>query len=1102
MAKSNRSKWQMGEQKQRFAIRKFSQGVFSVLVGTMFVFGTPAVIQGDEIAGTHIGTKKKEQYQIKFQHVTENSLTSEQRAKVIYDSPPKTKVGSDQVYYLVYRPVATQNLPQTGELEMPWELGLFGATALIMGLGVLPKRARKYRFLTAIIVASTVVGVGSSVASASPNFAELSSYDRACLVAEDENSPEISTQHAGYQYIGYILVSDIKHPGESVPTTRPVTEKVVPNSDKTPNTGSAAIEVTKPEIQEGSIPTVVEETKVEPVGYETQYVDDPELLEGTTNVRTPGQAGERTIVYEVTRDAEGKELNRVEKSNTITKAPVTEVIARGTKVEVPEEPKVTVSEEMKTEPVGYETQYVDDPELLEGTTSVQTAGQAGKRTIVYKVTRDAEGKELNRVEKSNTITKAPVTEVIARGTKVEVPEEPKVTVSEEMKTEPVGYETQYVDDPELLEGTTSVRTAGQAGERTIVYEVTRDATGKELSRVEKSNTITKAPVTEVVVRGTKPKTTVTEEVVLEEIPYTSEIQNDPELLKGTTSVRTAGQTGERTIVYEVTRDAEGKELSRVEKSNTITKAPVTEVIARGTKPKTTVTEEVVLEEIPYTSELQNNPELLEGTTSVRTAGQAGERTIVYEVTRDAEGKELSRVEKSNTITKAPVTEVIARGTKPKTTVTEEVVLEEIPYTSELQNNPELLEGTTSVRTAGQAGERTIVYEVTRDAEGKELSRVEKSNTITKAPVTEVVVRGTKPKTTVTEEVVLEEIPYTSELQNDPELFIGTTVVKTAGQAGERTIIYEVTRDAEGKELARVEKSSKITKAPVNEVVAQGTKLYAKPLVELTSADEAVDNKTATVSYTVTDPDKKLRAIKVSLYKDNEKVTEKLVDLATLTTTFADLAYNTNYRLETEYTYDIGQGDQTENLKPITVELTPKKVELKNFNNIGLYQLGANGGLELVSSLAELPTDPNKYVAKIVSAQQKDWYLPIASFEEVELGGKTKYQATIATPELVTYQADKRDFSAGHTFLIDKTEVSNEYTNFAELLKAIKADPTGDFILAADLDALGLADTDASYITETFSGTLRSKADNAYTIYNLNKPLFNVVKGATIDNITF
>ena len=59
----------------------------------MFILGTPAVIKGDEIAAAHIGTKKKEQYQIKFQHVTEASLTSEQRAKVIYDNPPKTKVG-------------------------------------------------------------------------------------------------------------------------------------------------------------------------------------------------------------------------------------------------------------------------------------------------------------------------------------------------------------------------------------------------------------------------------------------------------------------------------------------------------------------------------------------------------------------------------------------------------------------------------------------------------------------------------------------------------------------------------------------------------------------------------------------------------------------------------------------------------------------------------------------------------------------------------------------------------------------------------------------------------------------------------------------------
>ena len=50
----------------------------------------------------------------------------------------------------------------------------------------------------------------------------------------------------------------------------------------------------------------------------------------------------------------------------------------------------------------------------------------------------------------------------------------------------MGYETQYIEDPNMDSGTTAVKTPGQAGERTIVYEVTRDATGKEISRVEKA----------------------------------------------------------------------------------------------------------------------------------------------------------------------------------------------------------------------------------------------------------------------------------------------------------------------------------------------------------------------------------------------------------------------------------------------------------------------------------------------------------------------------------------------------------------------------------------------------------------------------------------
>ncbi|WP_153551441.1 G5 domain-containing protein [Ligilactobacillus murinus] len=566
-------------------------------------------------------------------------------------------------------------------------------------------------------------------------------------------------------------------------------------------------------------------------------------------------------MYDVTRDATGKEISRVEKSNTITKAPVIEVIAQGTKVKEPEEPKVTVSEESKVESVGDRTRDVEEQNVDSGGTAVKTTGQAGERTIVYEVTRDATGKEISRVEKSNTITKAPVIEVIAQGTKVKEPEESKVTVSEESKVESVGYETQYIEDPNMDSGTTAVKTPGQAGERTIVYEVTRDATGKEISRVEKSNTITKAPVTEVIAQGTKvkepeeSKVTVSEESKVESVGYETQYIEDPNMDSGTTAVKTPGQAGERTIVYEVTRDATGKEISRVEKSNTITKAPVTEVIAQGTKvkepeeSKVTVSEESKVESVGYETQYVADPELLEGTTSLRTPGQAGERTIVYEVTRDATGKEISRVEKSNAITKAPVTEVIARGTKvkepeePKVTVSEESKVESVGYETQYVADPELLEGTTSLRTPGQAGERTIVYEVTRDATGKEISRVEKSNAITKAPVTEVIARGTKvkepeePKVTVSEESKVESVGYETQYVADPELLEGTTSVRTPGQAGERTIVYEVTRDATGKEISRVEKSNAITKAPVTEVIARGTKVKEPEEPKVTVSEE-------------------------------------------------------------------------------------------------------------------------------------------------------------------------------------------------------------------------------------------------------------------------
>lgn len=72
------------------------------------------------------------------------------------------------------------------------------------------------------------------------------------------------------------------------------------------------------------------------------------------------------------------------------------------------------------------------------------------------------------------------------------------------------------------------------------------------------------------------KTITTTEV----IPFTTIKVNDPSLAPGQTVVRVQGVNGLQTLTYKVTYD-DGRETSRVLVSTTMTRQPVTEVIAVG-----------------------------------------------------------------------------------------------------------------------------------------------------------------------------------------------------------------------------------------------------------------------------------------------------------------------------------------------------------------------------------------------------------------------------------------------------------------------------------------------------------------------------------------
>lgn len=73
------------------------------------------------------------------------------------------------------------------------------------------------------------------------------------------------------------------------------------------------------------------ETETQTIPFETQTVDDNTIEYGQTVVRTAGVNGEKTLKYEVIYEND-KVVSKELKSEEITTQPITEIIARGTKV--------------------------------------------------------------------------------------------------------------------------------------------------------------------------------------------------------------------------------------------------------------------------------------------------------------------------------------------------------------------------------------------------------------------------------------------------------------------------------------------------------------------------------------------------------------------------------------------------------------------------------------------------------------------------------------------------------------------------------------------------------------------------------------------------
>jgi len=180
----------------------------------------------------------------------------------------------------------------------------------------------------------------------------------------------------------------------------------------------------------------------------------------------------------------------------------------------------------------------------------------------------------------------------------------------------------------------------------------------------------------------------------------------------------------------------------------------------------------------------------------------------------------------------------------------------------------------------------------------------------------------------------------------------------------------------------------------------------------------------------------------------------------------------------------------------------KNIELRNVSDVELYSL-TDGKYKQHVSLDAIPSNQENYFVKVKSSKFKDVFLPISSIVDSTKDGQPVYKIT-ASAEKLKQDVDNK-YVDNFTFYLAKKaerEVTN-FTSFSNLVQAINNDLSGTYYLGASLNAneVELENAASSYIKGRFTGKLfGSKDGKNYAIYNLKKPLFDTLSAATVENL--
>ena len=644
-----------------------------------------------------------------------------------------------------------------------------------------------------------------------------------------------------------------------------------------------------------------------------------------------------------------------------------------------------------------------------------------------------------------------------------------------------------------------------------------------------------APAVEAKPVSEQPQTRQEESLV--EIPFETVTSPDANLAEGQTRIVTAGVNGKRRLVTKVSM-VNGQEVREVIEDQVV-QNPVSQVIAVGTKkevqpaptpvPQTEQTHQVAkgTQEAGKEGQALTQPELPEAPVEVKGTqeeGKAGqsltqpelpEATVAVKGTQESgkEGQALTQAE-------LPEAQVEVKGTQeagkagqalvqdqlPEYKVTEGTLVEEstteIGYKTETTEDPTKYTDEETVLRNGEKGSQVtkITY---KTVEGVKTDQVLSTSTeVTKEPVNQQVSRGTKPIEGTLVEESLEKIPFEEKIEEDAQLKKGLEVVAQEGKEGQKKITktFNTIKGVKTEDAPKV--TEEVIEAPQDRILKRGTKTFEKPVLTITAVEPKDLKRTSDVKYSLENPSKAaIKSITLTLKKGDEIVKTLNVSPDNLTASLIDLQYYKDYKIETKMVYDRGEGDEEVvlNEEPLRIDL--KKVEIKNIKETSLMSVDADGNETDTSLLTEKPADVAPLYLRVTTHDNKVTRLAVDKIEEVEKDGKTLYKVTAKAPDLIQRNADNTlSEEYVHYFEKQKAKEGNVYYNFNELVKDMKANPSGEFKLGADLNAANVPTPNKEYVPGTFKGKLSSVEGQRYSIHNMTRQLFGGIEGGSVKDV--